>query len=172
MSSPKRPSPRVSRLRPSRGQSLVEFALILPVFLAVLGGILDFGMMLNSRLTLINAIREGARWAAVQGDVTTIPLATGGGLKDQNGLIGSNIRGLSWANLTTAPGSISITCNLAAGGTNNCDFGTDATKPNAVRGDSILISVTYPHRSVYASLLGQTINLGTQVQMVLEVPTP
>ena len=48
-----------------RGQSLVEFALILPVLLILVFGIIDFGMGLRSYISLTNATREGARFAAV-----------------------------------------------------------------------------------------------------------
>ncbi len=36
---------------------------MLPVFLLILSGILDFGFMLNARMTVISAAREGARAA-------------------------------------------------------------------------------------------------------------
>jgi hypothetical protein len=44
-----------------RGQSLVEFALILPVFLLVLMGILDLGRAVYYSSTLSNTARETAR---------------------------------------------------------------------------------------------------------------
>jgi len=45
----------------SRGQTLVEFALILPVFLLVLMGIMDLGRAVYYSSTLSNAARETAR---------------------------------------------------------------------------------------------------------------
>ena len=51
--------------RRRNGQSLVEFAVVLPVFLLVLAGILDFGLGLYSQMTIINASREGARFGVV-----------------------------------------------------------------------------------------------------------
>jgi Flp pilus assembly protein TadG len=54
-----RPAARARRRR--NGQSLVEFAITLPIFLLILCGILDFGVILYSRMTVINAAREGAR---------------------------------------------------------------------------------------------------------------
>lgn len=48
-----------------RGQSLMEMALVLPIFLILLLGIIDFGMGLRAYVTLTNATREGARFAAV-----------------------------------------------------------------------------------------------------------
>lgn len=47
------------------GQAMVEFALILPIFLLILCGIIDFGWLFYNQLTLNNACREGARYAVV-----------------------------------------------------------------------------------------------------------
>jgi Flp pilus assembly protein TadG len=49
----------------SRGQALVEFALILPIFVLLLVGILDFGRAVFAFNTLNNAAREGGRVAIV-----------------------------------------------------------------------------------------------------------
>lgn len=47
--------------RPERGQGLVELALVLPVFLVLLLGMLEFGLAFTHNLTLEYATREGAR---------------------------------------------------------------------------------------------------------------
>lgn len=47
------------------GQSLVEFALIIPILMILVFGIVDFGLGLRSYISLTNATREGARFAAV-----------------------------------------------------------------------------------------------------------
>jgi Flp pilus assembly protein TadG len=47
------------------GQSLIEFALVLPVFIFVVMGIVDFGMALRAYVTVTNSSREGARYAIV-----------------------------------------------------------------------------------------------------------
>jgi Flp pilus assembly protein TadG len=44
-----------------RGQALLEFTLILPVFLFVLFAIVDFGRAYSCNVTITNAAREGAR---------------------------------------------------------------------------------------------------------------
>jgi len=44
-----------------RGQGLVEFALILPVFVLMIMGIVDFGRMIYAFNSVSNAAREGAR---------------------------------------------------------------------------------------------------------------
>jgi type II secretory pathway pseudopilin PulG len=59
-----RDSPRPSR---NLGQSLVEFALVLPIFLAILIGMVDIGRAVWANNAVANAAREAARWAVVHG---------------------------------------------------------------------------------------------------------
>ncbi len=51
--------------RGERGQALVELALVLPVLALLLFAIIDFGLALNARIQVANAVREGARLGAV-----------------------------------------------------------------------------------------------------------
>jgi len=55
-----------------RGQSLVEFAFIVPIFLLLLFAIVDFGMGFHAYITVTNSAREGARLGAVQADAPSI----------------------------------------------------------------------------------------------------
>ena len=48
-----------------RGQALVEFALIAPLFLLIVVGIIQFGIGLNYWLDLNRLANQGARWAVV-----------------------------------------------------------------------------------------------------------
>lgn len=52
-----------------KGQSLVEFALLSVPLLLLLLGIIEFGWLFNGQIVLTGAAREGARTAAVIGDV-------------------------------------------------------------------------------------------------------
>jgi len=54
-----------SRSRRGRGQALVEFALILPVFLLIFFGIIDAGRLIFTYNTIANASRSAARVAIV-----------------------------------------------------------------------------------------------------------
>ena len=53
------------RRRRERGQSLVELALVIPVFFVLVFGIVDFGLGLKAWITITNSAREAARYAAV-----------------------------------------------------------------------------------------------------------
>jgi Flp pilus assembly protein TadG len=55
---------RRSRRR-ERGQSLVELALVLPVFLLIVMATIDFGWALRSYIVITNSAREGARAGVV-----------------------------------------------------------------------------------------------------------
>lgn len=52
-------------LRNEQGGSLVEFAVIAPLLLAILFGIIEFGILLYNQAVLTNASREGARYGIV-----------------------------------------------------------------------------------------------------------
>lgn len=56
---------RSRRAREERGQSLVEFAIALPILLAIVIGIFEFGMAWNQRQVITNSAREGARVLAL-----------------------------------------------------------------------------------------------------------
>jgi TadE-like protein len=81
---------KLLKRRRSRGQALVEFSLVLPVFLVVVLGIFDFGRVIWAQSNLDNAAREGARYAIVHGDASgqTCPVGPAEG---------------KWVDLTTVP---------------------------------------------------------------------
>jgi Flp pilus assembly protein TadG len=56
-----------SRLMCDRGAELIEFALVFPLLLLVLFGIMDFGFLFQRYEVLTNAAREGARVAVLDG---------------------------------------------------------------------------------------------------------
>lgn len=67
---------RADRRDRSRGQSLVEFAVSVPVFVLLLFGMLEFGFAFSHNLTLEYATREGARTGAALGPGTpNVPCA-------------------------------------------------------------------------------------------------
>jgi Flp pilus assembly protein TadG len=56
-----------------RGQALVEFALVAPVFFLLLFGIIEGGRFIFYYQVLNNATREGARYAIVHGSRSSCP---------------------------------------------------------------------------------------------------
>lgn len=59
------------------GQGLVEFAIVVPVFMIILLGILEFGFVFDQTMTVNYATREGARSGAAfaAGNSTSMPCA-------------------------------------------------------------------------------------------------
>lgn len=64
---------RANRPPRSRGQALVEFALVAPIFFLLLFGIIEAGRFILYYQTLNNATREGARYAIVHGSNSFCP---------------------------------------------------------------------------------------------------
>lgn len=48
-----------------KGTTLVELAIVLPIFILIFIGTVEFGIVLHDHLILENAVREGARFGAV-----------------------------------------------------------------------------------------------------------
>jgi Flp pilus assembly protein TadG len=91
-------------------QSLVEFSMMLPIFLILLFGVFDFGMGLRAYISVAQATREGARFASIGNPAGTF---TSGGTGDCNGStntttvgkVCSTMGGLNLANVS----SVSVT---------------------------------------------------------------
>jgi Flp pilus assembly protein TadG len=99
------------RLRSERGAAAVEFALVTPLLLALVFGIIEFGRGYSQLNVYTGAAREGARYAAVrcQPDSTT-------GCTD--GLIASNAVSPSLVGYTATNIHESQVCSDATAGTN------------------------------------------------------
>lgn len=57
------------RWNADRGAVAVEFALIFPILIVILIGIIEYGSMFNAQLLVTGAAREGARAMSVTGSV-------------------------------------------------------------------------------------------------------
>ena len=73
---------------------MVEFALVLPVLLLLIMGIIQFGILFNNYVTLTDAVRAGARQAAVSrsvpdpvGAATSRVKSSAAGLEDTDILV-------------------------------------------------------------------------------------
>lgn len=64
-------------IKTNRGQALVEFALMMPVLLLLVVGVMEFGLIIHQYMVVAEAAREGARSAAVgSSDATVTSIAT------------------------------------------------------------------------------------------------
>ncbi|MEP7334302.1 MAG: TadE family protein [Actinomycetota bacterium] len=96
-----------------RGQTLVEFAALLPVLCLLLFGIIQFGVVFHDYLTVTDASRVGARKAAVSRHVgDTGAAAEAAALNAANGLNGPGLTANCEADDWSTPGSdVSCTVN-------------------------------------------------------------
>ena len=93
------------------GQNLVEFALLLPVLLYILMGIIQFGLIFAVYVTINNSVREGARWGSIyvyDGSITPTnnDTARNNGMLDRmyqsRGILNMPVRGGASGNFSTA----------------------------------------------------------------------
>jgi Flp pilus assembly protein TadG len=89
--------------RNENGQTMTEFALVLPVLCLLLFGVIQFGILFNNYVTLTDGVRAGARKAAVSrqasnptGDAETAVRNSAAGL-DQSKLTVTVSPGPPWA---------------------------------------------------------------------------
>jgi Flp pilus assembly protein TadG len=68
------PATALGRVRGRRGTTLVEMAIVFPLLMLLLCGILDFSQMFYSRLTIQHAVREAVRFA-ITGNTLNDPVS-------------------------------------------------------------------------------------------------
>ena len=156
---PRKKRGRLTRaLRRGGGQSLVEFSLLLPVMLIIIFGIIDFGMGLRSYISLTNATREGARFAAVGNPAGSYPANCDGSSNTTvTGRVCVSIEGLNLADMT----DVSV------------DY-PDGQAP----GNSVIVSADYTYNYITplgdfiaffsGGALTETLSLSTSTDMRLE----
>ena len=91
--------------RGQRGQTMVEFAIVLPIFLLLLLGIAQGGIAFNNYIQLTDATRAGARFGA--------PLACSGTC-DRSALVTSKVKA-SAANLDANQVGVTVTSTWQPG---------------------------------------------------------
>jgi Flp pilus assembly protein TadG len=95
--------PTGSRHR-SRGQSLAEFALVFPILMLIVGGIIQFGIIFWGQNTLTQVARDTGRWASTQVTcpTTATVLPTANNIAGQSSLIGYTTGSWTAANVAVA----------------------------------------------------------------------
>ena len=131
-----------------RGQALVEFAIILPVFFLVMAGMFDFGLGIYSDLTLVNAAREGARLGVINPGNTSA--------------IETRVREMA-GNLDGSKLQVTVACERPSGG-----IFTACTSPMWLPGDATKVTVDYKYSMFFPILFGTEIPLSSESKMRIE----
>lgn len=139
---------RGAAVRSERGAAAVEFALIIPVILAALTGIANYGLAMYNKMELVSAARAGAQQAILdRTDTTAI----------KNAVVDSTNLGITTANVTTVE-----SCMCSDGSTTTCGVACVDGDPNHYY---MTITANYTHTLL---LLGTSINLSGSVKVRTE----
>ena len=138
--------------RARHGSTLVEFALILPILLAMLLGIIEFGWLAKNHLALANAAREGARAASLGKSTKEISTRVRGGAAG-SGVGGANDTTRLVLNMTKDEDGAPYTYPTTLGDTGSFN--------DAKTGSMIRIQVVYQHRSLtnFIPFLNKTLTI-------------
>lgn len=142
-------------MRGERGQSLVEFALLLPVIVILLVGTFDLGRAVMLSETLNAAVREGTRHAIVHGTTSAAPLGPG--------------------TLTTPPGAdnsaTTVVRGYAIGINSTITIVMSWPNGNANKGSGVQIIATTPYTPILSQVFtggGLTVTLRSGSTMAIQ----
>ena len=97
--------------RNSRGQALVELALLLPVLLLLLLGAIDFGRVFYSQITVNDAAREGALEGSRNPTSFLAGTACTSANKESNRIMCRTLNEAKGGFVTVAPADVSVSCS-------------------------------------------------------------
>ena len=141
---------RVRALRSERGAEIVEMALVLPIFLILIGGIADIARLFFSFEIVTNAAREGARLASLPGyDLNNYQAVRN---RVSSYLASTNASGTATTVVNTVPVGIAV-----IGGT--------------PRASGIRVTVTYTHNFLFLGRMFGLINGTFQDTLTYQVTT-
>ena len=129
-----------------QGQSLLEFALVLPFLIIIIFGVLDLGRIFWVSISLTNAAREGARYITMHPDDVSSEVAWSG--------VRGNVRtGAEKAGLQLVSEKITPGCVIDSG---ECQSGQSAT-----------VTVDYDFELILGWFLPSPIELSRTVEMMV-----
>lgn len=155
---------RLPKLRGESGSSLVEFALVLPLFMLLITGMITFGISLNQYLELTNAVAGGAQYLSTLRANTTDPCS------DVSNAIDKAAPFLDPNHLTIKYVLNGVTYGPYTG-SNSCSSATTTSGAagNLVQGQPAQIVASYPCTlAVFGANLVPGCTLRTQVTEIVQ----
>ncbi len=125
------------------GQAMVEFAIILPLLLVLVFGIIQFAIAFNNYMALTDAVRAGARQAAVS---RVIP--------DPAGAAEARVRSAASGSLKDADLDVSV-----------APFDPQSGQAKFAQGGDVTVTATYPYS---INLLGFVVKSGRLTSQTTE----
>ena len=130
--------------RGSQGQSLVEFALLIPILALILVGVFDLGRAFHALITIRNAGREAARYGTLHNS------------SNISGLLAAAVKEAEDSNIPLSSGDITVVC-LATG-----------AAPACPRDTTLQVHVNY----TYSPLLSFFFPSGIPIHSTVEMRIP
>lgn len=119
-----------------RGAAAVEFALVVPILIVILLGVVDFGLQLNSQAVTANAAREGARTGSLGGSQAEVITA-------------AKSATVSLLNTSGTNPTVKVTCRLPTNAV--CPSGLDTSRQ---AGGTVVVTVSYVYKWLSPAILG------------------
>ena len=104
----------------NQGQNIIEFALVLPLLLIILFGVLDLGRIFFGSISLTNAAREGVRYLTLHPNDVVNEYSPYWGAKS------AAIEDAGYAGISIGESQVTVDCSNADSD-DFCDSGTAAT---------------------------------------------
>lgn len=152
-----------SRRRARRGQSLVELALLLPVFTLILLGAVDLGRAFFYYNRMTAAVEQGGLFG-----IRYPTYMTSGDNADPNNItyvVTNEYPGM------ISSGNVTVTCYTRVDGTQYACNATNANnQPLAQTGDTIVVKATYQFKPITGQILrflGSSYTMSKTVKMVV-----
>lgn len=132
-----------SRRKRSRGQAMVEFALVAPVLFLMLFGVIEGGRLVWTNHEVVNGTREGARLAMVAG-ATNGPAVTEADIRNR-------------------------VLSSTAGLPDNGDLTVVTTNLGGAPGEKVVVTTAYQYRPIIGMIFGMgTISLNSRSEVTIQ----
>lgn len=156
-------APKARRRRSQRGVSVVEFSMVAPVFVVMTMGAFVLGIVVMNQMQLTNAVRDGARAAAVCGGPARNTQPVPPTLPDGKTACNSTAL-ITYINshLSAVPGGAVTSVCVYVGSTSGSSSGTtcvasDPVDPNILdkcnKGTVVEVDISYPQQ-LYVPVIG------------------
>lgn len=149
-------------LKNNNGQSAVEFALIVPILLLLVFGIVEFGYAFYNKSVMEHAARSTLRTASIGKDISVVTQTAESSVEPLLGSVTSSTsEGAGCTTITLSPSSgNSMTVNI-----------TPSYSSSLKTGDSMSISIFYTLKYItpVGKLLGDSVNLKAVYYTTVEV---
>jgi Flp pilus assembly protein TadG len=144
----------------TRGNTLTEFAFILPLLVMVIFGLIDFGRALYTYHFISDAAREASRWASVRGNQCDRGLT---GCPAGQGEVQDYVAGIVPPGIDPSPQALSVTAAWVAP---PGKVGTCNVFPNNP-GCAVQVQVTYNFKFILPFLPNSTYSMRSTSEMII-----